>query len=100
MNAKLYASQGQQRTTVLALKLAELDFIQNIVDENPVLLLDDVLAELDNTRQNFLFDSIKKDTQTIITTVDISNFGHYFEKQKQLSEEVTIYTVESGRISR
>ena len=94
VDAKSFASQGQQRTIVLALKLAELDFIKNIVGENPVLLLDDVLAELDPARQNFLLDSIKEDIQTIITTVDISNF------EPPYLEGVTIYHVESGSIKK
>jgi DNA replication and repair protein RecF len=92
INAKSFASQGQQRTIVLALKLAELDFIKDIIGEYPVLLLDDVLAELDQTRQNFLLDSIKDDIQTIITTVDISNF------EPPYLENVTIYNVETGNI--
>jgi len=91
--AKKFASQGQQRTIVLALKLSELDFIQNIIGESPVLLLDDVLAELDKTRQNYLLSSIKKDTQTIITTTDISGFNEKF------LEDVTIYNIESGKIN-
>ncbi|OGI16991.1 MAG: hypothetical protein A2255_09990 [Candidatus Melainabacteria bacterium RIFOXYA2_FULL_32_9] len=94
IDAKSYASQGQQRTIVLALKLAELDFIKDIVGENPILLLDDVLAELDHTRQNFLLDSIKEDIQTIITTVDISNF------EPPYLEGVTIYKVEAGSIKK
>ncbi|MDD3013807.1 MAG: DNA replication/repair protein RecF [Candidatus Gastranaerophilales bacterium] len=92
INAKNFASQGQQRTIVLALKLAELDFIKSITDENPVLLLDDVLAELDQSRQNYLLDSIGENIQTIITTVDISNFP------PEYLEGVTIYNVESGKI--
>lgn len=94
IDAKSFASQGQQRTIVLALKLAELDFIQNIVGEYPLLLLDDVLAELDQVRQNFLLDSIKEDVQTIITTVDISNF------ESPYLEGVTIYNIESGNIRK
>lgn len=92
INAETYASQGQQRTVILSLKLAELDFIRNITGENPVLLLDDVLAELDQTRQNFLLDAIKEDTQTIITTTDISNFDPVYLKG------VTIYNVKQGEI--
>jgi len=92
INAETYASQGQQRTVILSLKLAELDFIRNITGENPVLLLDDVLAELDQTRQNFLLDSIKEDTQTIITTTDISNFDPVYLKG------VTIYNVKQGEV--
>jgi DNA replication and repair protein RecF len=90
--AQSYASQGQQRTIVLALKLSELDFIENILGESPVLLLDDVLAELDRTRQNYLLSSIKKDTQTIITTTDISGFNEEFLK------DVEVYNIESGMV--
>ena len=92
IEAKSFASQGQQRTIVLALKLSELDFIENIIGESPVLLLDDVLAELDKTRQNYLLNSIKKDTQTIITTTDISGFNEKF------LEDVVVYNIESGKI--
>ena len=77
---------------MLALKLAELDFIREIINENPVLLLDDVLAELDQARQNFLLDSIKEDIQTIITTVDISSF------EPPYLEGVSIFKVENGKI--
>ena len=92
MDAKSYASQGQQRTVVLALKLSELDFIQNITGENPILLLDDVLAELDTARQNFLLNSIKENIQTIITTTDISNF------EPNYLEGVTIYKINQGEL--
>jgi DNA replication and repair protein RecF len=92
INAESYASQGQQRTIILSLKLAELDFIRTITGENPVLLLDDVLAELDQARQNFLLDAIKEDTQTIITTTDISNFDPVYLKG------VTIYNVKKGEV--
>lgn len=88
-----YASQGQQRTVVLSLKLSELDFIRKITGEIPLLLLDDVLAELDDIRQNYLLDSIGKDIQTIITTTDISNF------KKEFLTDVVVYNIESGIIS-
>lgn len=93
IEAKSFASQGQQRTIVLALKLSEIDFIQNIIGESPVLILDDVLAELDKTRQNYLMNSIKKETQTIITTTDISGFNEKF------LEDVVVYNIESGKIT-
>ena len=92
IDALSYASQGQQRTVVLSLKLSELDFIKNIVGENPILLLDDVLAELDSFRQNFLLDSINENIQTIITTTDISNFEPRYLK------DVTIYNIKNGVI--
>ena len=77
---------------MLALKLSELDFVKNIIGESPILLLDDVLAELDKTRQNYLLKSIKEDTQTIITTTDISGFNEKF------LEDVVVYNIESGKI--
>jgi DNA replication and repair protein RecF len=72
--AKAYGSQGQQRTLVLALKLAELELIEQIVGEPPLLLLDDVLAELDLTRQNQLLSVIEDRFQTIITTTHLGAF--------------------------
>ncbi len=92
LDAKRYASQGQQRTIVLALKLSELDIIQEKINEMPVLLLDDVLAELDNIRQNYLLDTIKDGVQTIITSVDTLAFDDDF------LADVEIVQVEGGNI--
>ncbi|MGL6341572.1 MAG: DNA replication/repair protein RecF, partial [Waterburya sp.] len=72
--ARYYGSQGQQRTLVLALKLAELKLIEEIVGEPPLLLLDDVLAELDPNRQKQLLEVIGDRFQTIITTTHIDSF--------------------------
>lgn len=74
IDSKKFASQGQQRTIVLALKLAELELIKTKIGENAILLLDDVLAELDNLRQNYLLNAIGNETQTIITSVDTLHF--------------------------
>ena len=84
--AKKYASQGQQRTVVLSLKLAELAFIKEKTSVNAVLLLDDVLAELDDIRQNYLLNAIDKDTQTIITSVDTLNFKEEYLKNVEIFE--------------
>ena len=92
LDAKRYASQGQQRTIVLALKLSELDIIQEKINEMPVLLLDDVLAELDNLRQNYLLDTIKDGVQTIITSVDTLAFDDDF------LSDVEIVHIDSGAI--
>src|SRR5574344_257473 len=73
-----YASQGQQRTIVLSLKLAELNIITEKTGEAPVLLLDDVLAELDDVRQNYLLQSIDTDVQTVVTSVDTLLFDEKF----------------------
>ncbi len=91
-DATKFASQGQQRTVVLALKLAELNLIKEKLGEAPVLLLDDVLAELDDVRQNYLLKTIEHDTQTIITSVDTLLFDKKFLK------EVKIYNIKSGEI--
>lgn len=66
---KYFGSQGQQRSAILALKLAEIEIIKEEVGEYPVLLLDDVLSELDNKRKNYLIEHIKG-IQTIITSTD------------------------------
>ena len=87
-----YASQGQQRTIVLALKLSELDIITVKTGDEPVLLLDDVLAELDDIRQNYLLKSINENTQTIITSVDTVLFENEFLK------DVRIYKIENGHV--
>jgi DNA replication and repair protein RecF len=72
--ARQYGSQGQQRTLVLALKLAELKLIEDVIGEPPLLLLDDVLAELDLKRQNQLLDAIQDRFQTLITTTHLGSF--------------------------
>ncbi len=92
LEATKYASQGQQRTIVLALKLSELDMITDKTGEEPILLLDDVLAELDDIRQNYLLKSINSNTQTIITSVDTILFEDEFLK------DVQIYKIEDGKI--
>ncbi|MFP3422412.1 DNA replication and repair protein RecF, partial [Bacillus sp. SIMBA_161] len=71
--ARSYGSQGQQRTLVLALKLAELELIETVVGEPPLLLLDDVLAELDLDRQNQLLSAIEDRFQTLITTTHLNS---------------------------
>ncbi len=70
---RVYASQGQQRSIVLALKLAEADVIGEVLEEKPVMLLDDVLSELDDTRQAYLLRYVGGG-QTIVTTCDGTAF--------------------------
>lgn len=91
-DATKFASQGQQRTIVLALKLSELDLITDKIGDSPILLLDDVLAELDDIRQNYLLKSINANTQTIITSVDTLLFEDEFLK------DVRIFNIEKGKI--
>ncbi|QLE56754.1 DNA replication/repair protein RecF [Nostoc sp. TCL26-01] len=91
--ARQYGSQGQQRTLVLALKLAELQLIEEVVQESPLLLLDDVLAELDPSRQNQLLDAIQDRFQTLITTTHLSSFDSQWLNSSQ------ILFVQAGEIS-
>ena len=72
--AKLYASQGQQRSIALAMKLAEGEAARRLSGEYPVYLLDDVLSELDGERQAFLLNMLE-DRQIIVTSCDASLFG-------------------------
>lgn len=82
--AKSYGSQGQQRTLVLALKLAELSLLEEIIGEPPLLLLDDVLAELDLHRQNQLLETIQDRFQTLITTTHLNSFDSQWLKSSQI----------------
>jgi DNA replication and repair protein RecF len=90
--ARQYGSQGQQRTLVLSLKLAELELIEAVIGEPPLLLLDDVLAELDLTRQNQLLETIQDRFQTLITTTHLGSFDAQWLKSSQ------ILTVEQGAL--
>ncbi|TAE54928.1 MAG: DNA replication/repair protein RecF [Nostocales cyanobacterium] len=82
--ARQYGSQGQQRTLVLALKLAELQLIEEVINEPPLLLLDDVLAELDPFRQNQLLDAIQDRFQTLITTTHLGAFDSQWLNSSQV----------------
>ena len=94
IEAKKFASQGQQRTVVLSLKLAELELIKQKIDDTPVLLLDDVLAELDNIRQYYLLNAIGKNIQTIITSVDTLQFDDEYLR------DVEIFNISDGKLMR
>ena len=92
-DARKYGSQGQQRTIALSLKLAEIRIARQILDESPVLLLDDVLSELDLDRQRFLVNEID-DVQLFITSAE-------------LNEEVirdlrggTLFRIEEGTVTK
>ncbi|GAB1541956.1 DNA replication/repair protein RecF [Scytonema sp. NUACC21] len=92
--ARQYGSQGQQRTLVLALKLAELQLIEEVVGEPPLLLLDDVLAELDPSRQNQLLDAIQDRFQTLITTTHLGSFDAQWLNSSQ------VLSVNTGKIAK
>ena len=88
--AKVFASQGQQRSAVLSLKLAEAKLLSDLTGENPIILLDDVLSELDKKRQDFLLNKIAE-YQVFITCCD-------FEENSLLQEGKKFY-IEEGKIN-
>lgn len=92
IDIRKYGSQGQQRTAALSLKLSEIQLVKQIMKDTPVLLLDDVLSELDSSRQNYLLSSIK-DIQTIITCTGLDDF---VEKQFEVNK---VFQVIAGGIT-
>jgi DNA replication and repair protein RecF len=70
LDARTYASQGDQRTVALALKLAEYDLLLEALGEEPVLLLDDVFSELDPRRRTWLSDAIRPLGQSVLTSAE------------------------------
>lgn len=92
MNLKEYGSQGQQRMAILALKLSEIPIFKQHTSEYPVLLLDDVFSELDESKRNNLLACLPEEIQTIITTTDLTNLDSTLLKTSKLVE------IESGSI--
>ena len=75
-DVRSYGSQGQQKTVVLALKLAEVRLIREEIGESPVLLLDDIMSELDKHRQAYVMSEIS-DMQVIITATERDKFEQF-----------------------
>ena len=86
MDLGTYGSRGQQRTAVLALKLAELAFLQARTGEAPVLLLDEVLAELDAARRRYLLSQVDRVEQAVLTATDPEMFSAEFRERAVLME--------------
>lgn len=89
----MYASQGQQRSIALSIKLAEIQLVHQLTDEYPLLLLDDVMSELDHGRQSALLNYIHGKTQTFITTTDLEGISWDIIKKPR------VYHIQSGTIS-
>ena len=93
IDIRKYGSQGQQRTAALSLKMSEIYLVEKVTKDHPVLLLDDVLSELDSSRQNYLLDSIS-DIQTLITCTGLDDFiSHQFQINK-------VFQVVQGTVSQ
>lgn len=91
--AQVFGSQGQQRTTALSLKLAEIELIREEIGEYPLLLLDDVLSELDQYRQTQLIETFQGKVQTFITATGLESVNI------SRLEDAGIYHVNGGRVS-
>ncbi|MDQ0201030.1 DNA replication/repair protein RecF [Neobacillus ginsengisoli] len=93
-DVQTFGSQGQQRTTALSVKLAEIELIHSEIGEYPILLLDDVLSELDDYRQSHLLNTIQGRIQTFVTTTSVGGIHH------QTLKEASTYKVESGVLKK
>ncbi|KKK36876.1 recombinase RecF [Mesobacillus campisalis] len=93
-DVQTFGSQGQQRTTALSVKLAEIELINKEIGEYPILLLDDVLSELDDYRQSHLLNTIQGKVQTFVTTTSVEGIDH------QTLKEAAAYRVTSGVMER
>lgn len=94
MDASSYASRGQARTAILALKLAESAFLHNVRRQRPILLLDDVLSELDDRRRRLILENVSQYEQVFITTAEVDLI------EPEFLEKMTRYAVDRGRLER
>jgi DNA replication and repair protein RecF len=88
-----YGSRGQNRTAMLAFKLAQVDWLHQRTGEQPVLLLDEVLAELDPARRGYLLNRLTDSNQALLTAADIGMFDEPFQAR------ATRWTIEAGSLS-
>lgn len=93
-NVQTYGSQGQQRTTALSVKLAEIDLMKEETGEYPLLLLDDVMSELDDNRQVHLLETIEDKVQTFLTTTTLEHV------KGKMTVHPDIFYVQQGQIER
>ena len=86
-----FGSQGQHRSLILSLKLAEIELIKAVTGDYPILLLDDVMSELDSQRQTKLLQGIKENVQTFITTTSLEHLTN-------LPDNLKIFMIDQGQI--
>ncbi len=92
VNMLTYGSRGQQRTTALATKLAELAFMRQSTGDEPVLLLDDVFSELDGLRRDYLLNQIVQHEQVFLTATDLNGFP------QEILQQAHVYHVVEGEL--
>jgi DNA replication and repair protein RecF len=88
----IYGSRGQQRTIALSLKLAEVATVRALVGEDPILLLDDIMSELDPDRRRWILATIGPDQQTLLTATETEHFTAEFLAQ------ASVFQVKAGTI--
>jgi len=93
LDMKNFASQGQQRLAVIALKIAEIYLFKEELGEYPVLLLDDIFSEIDTKKRNKIINFLLKDIQSIITTTDINDI------LENLIENAKIFNVNNDKVA-
>lgn len=89
-----FCSQGQQRLSILSLKLAEIEVFIKEKNTKPIILLDDIFSELDEIKKNNIINYFKSDVQIFITTTDIKDIN------EDLKEKSDIYVVENGNFEK
>jgi DNA replication and repair protein RecF len=94
MDLTIYGSRGQQRTCALSLKLAQVGLIRTETREEPILLLDDVMSELDPARREYLLASIGGQEQVLITATELAPFPPNFLKKAAL------FHIEDGKVEQ
>ena len=91
IDVRMFGSQGQQRTASISLKLSEIELIKQEVGDYPVLILDDVFSELDQTRQKMLVEKLEN-IQMFVTSADP------LHKDILDIEDYSIFSIENGRL--
>ena len=89
-----YGSRGQVRTTLLALKLAEIEWMKARTGQWPVMLLDEVMAELDKQRRSDLLAALDSVEQAMLTTTDLHSFSQPFVEKSE------VWQVDSGTVRK
>jgi DNA replication and repair protein RecF len=91
INLRAYGSQGQQRTAAISLKMGEVELIKEDIGEYPIILLDDVFSELDSPRSRAILETLSKEAQVFLTTVNLNGLA--------VSEgDASLFLVSSGEV--
>lgn len=91
ISAKHFGSQGQQRTTAISMRLAEMEYLRQQMSEYPILLIDDIFSELDDNRKTFLMQLLNCETQMFLTGTRISEFS-------ALADRARIFNIRKGKV--